>query len=517
MLKKKGIALKTFLFTSILIALVVIISFAGLYFVLPDYYSYTKRNKLEANTERLVRSLEGDATKEECAELITVFASENNAEVMAFDSQNVPILDMSSPFIMMSGNRRVKMTVELLESDMKGFTTTSVKGIATPNAEEIERDGTTDIKVAHKNDDNIVWFYTSTGTVTGATSSLPVITFSHGDIHNTSAGDISIIVTSTLQPIDEAKDVIISLIPFLLFVDIIIALIAAYFYSKRLTDPIIRISDAASQMQLLTPDIVSGVRTNDELGELSENLDVMYKNLWSNMEELQIEMKRVEELERSKTDFMRAASHELKTPIAALNGITEGMIDNVGVYKNKEKYLEESKRLIKQMAVLVSEILSASKLDNIDEAMDIEQIDVQDVLSEALSRHELIIEEKRLSVSAADFNYIYKTDERMLLNVLSNIISNACKYTNEEGKVIISFAVGAGEAVLSIENECQPIPEEELDKLFEPFFTLNYSRNRSKSGTGLGLYIAKRNLDRMNLAYKLENTGLGVRFSIVFI
>jgi two-component system sensor histidine kinase VanS len=78
-----------------------------------------------------------------------------------------------------------------------------------------------------------------------------------------------------LQPISEAAEVIISLVPYLLIPDLLIALIAAYFYSRRLTKPILRLSDAASQMRGMTPGVASALNSRDELGELSKNLDTL--------------------------------------------------------------------------------------------------------------------------------------------------------------------------------------------------------------------------------------------------
>lgn len=485
MINKKGIALKTFIFTSGLITLVVVISFAILYFSLPDYYYYTKNNRLKTNTNILEQSLKAASSAAVCSDLISAFSIENNADVVSFDSEGLMLPELSSPFIRLEGGKTddgstAHFTVKILQRH--------------------------DLDEPSENN-NRVWFFNSAGVL----DSRPAANLTK-DINNDLIAYI--IVTGTLQPINEAQSVIISLMPFLLLIDILIAFIAAYFYAKQLSKPIIAISGAASEMQKMTPGVQSGIRTDDELGELSRNLDGMYNSLCANMEALQCEMERVNQLEKSKTDFMRAASHELKTPIAALNGIVEGMIDHVGIYKNKEKYLKESKRLIDHLSDLVNEILGVSRLETLEDTMLIEPVDVSALLAFTLRRYHLLIEEKDLRVKIENFNLIYETDEKLLRTTLSNIILNALKYTEKAGEIHIFFV--EEEAVLSVENQCVNIPEETLKKLFEPFYTVDYSRHRSKSGTGLGLYIVRKNLERLRLPYELENTPLGIKFSIKF-
>lgn len=104
----------------------------------------------------------------------------------------------------------------------------------------------------------------------------------------------------------------------------------------------------------------------------------------------------------------------------------------------------------------------------------------------------------------------------MLYRVMSNLISNAVRYTPDGGAVRVSIEQTDLGHLLSIENECDPIPQEELSKLFEPFYTRSYNRDKTQSGTGLGLYIVGRNLDRLAIPYEVESTSLGLAIHIRF-
>lgn len=476
--KKRGITLNIFIFTSILISLVIIISFGILYIVLPDYYSYTKHKKLENNTETLVEDIKSANTHNEINELIAEFSTLNNANVMVYDEKDELIVELSTPFSIFYNNSGDLPKIRVKIEDITGNQDT------------------------HRKREIILWH--------NNVHSIELRKYI--GIHN--IGYIKI--NGTMQPINEAKYVIMSLMPYLLIVDILIALIAAYLYSRKITKPIVTLSDTAKQMQTLTPGIISGLRTNDEIGELSENLDLLYGKLCSNIDNLKNEMDKVSELEKSKTDFMRAASHELKTPISALNGIVEGMIDNVGAYKDRNQYLLKSKKILDNLTNLINEILNASKLQVNESIIKVEQIKLFELVKLALDDNQLFIDEKKLNINSQKLDFVIQADKIILKTIISNIISNAVRYTIETGIININMTSESDFYCFSVENQCDNIPENELQKLFEPFYTRNYSRTRNKSGTGLGLYIVKRNLEKLGLPYKIENTALGFKFSIYF-
>lgn len=512
MLKKKGILLKTFAFTSLLITVIVLISFGILFFILPDYYLYTKNKTLQKRADQLVSEIDGAKTEDELAQFISDFSLNNNATVMAFNSSDELVAHLSSPFVSMysvSAEDSKRITVTLAKTN-KDLTEDSTDG-------DLNHHAVISKSTILENPKSIALEGIPSGYVLKMRNSMDA---SHIEmtkkVNNTAIASITI--TSTLQPIDEAKSVMISLIPYLLLIDLLIALVAAYFYSKQLTKPIIHLSETAAEMQSLRPNISCKINTNDELGELSDNINALYIKLRANIENVKREMEKVSLLEKSKTDFMRAASHELKTPITAINGMIEGMIDHVGRYQDKERYLKECKKLIDHLSKLVHEILKASKLDTTEYILHMEKIDLWEIIEKNLENNKILIEENKLKLFLNKKNLEAYIDQTIIENTLSNIISNAVKYTKPNGQIHIFTSETEEVRILSIENECEPIPIDDLEKLFEPFYTRNYSRNRHKykNGTGLGLYIVKKNLETLNLPYKLENTKLGLKFNIYF-
>lgn len=303
---------------------------------------------------------------------------------------------------------------------------------------------------------------------------------------------------------------ILSLMPYVLTISIAVGLFLSWIYARQISKPILQISDAAEKMKHLEPDAVSGIRSQDELGLLSGNLDALYLSLRENIDSLQKEMEKVSCLEKSKTEMMQSASHELKTPIAALSGMLDGMLDNIGVYRDRDRYLLECKAQIEKLSLLVSEILNALKADISEELAESEETSIDGLLQYALADHAVSIQKKQLQITSDLSAVVMMTNPAVLYRVLTNLVGNAVRHTHEDGAIAIVLSAEK----LVIENQCDAIPPEDVAKLFEPFYTRSYSRDKTESGTGLGLYIVKRDLERLGIPYQAESTQMGLKFSL---
>lgn len=528
MIKRRGLSLKIFIFIFLLITLVIAVSLGILYVSLPGYYYYQKNSKLKKNADILTEKLNSAVAVEETEDLIAGFARANNSSVICYDENGVFIPEYSSPFLLLSEFGREPINIRYMKNEDTSVNDDNskdvvYKGIAI-SASEIQGEQVLAVETRELGSIGTeIYVSVSEASPEAKKTTVPVSDAAFLVKSKNTSSIVKyvqssfigyMVVSSTLQPIDEAKDVLISLIPYLLIIDFIIAWIASYFFAKGLTKPILRISDAAALMKEMKPEVLSNVRTGDELGQLSQNLDSLYLSLRENIDSLKIEMNKAAAAEQSKTEFMRAAGHELKTPIAALNGMIEGMIDNVGIYKNHDKYLNESKGLLDKLAGLVNEILMSTGRDYSDSTMEIGEVNISELIDEAMEIHSLIAESKKLTIIKDTFDLYVEINAHLLLNTFLNLISNAVKYTPPNGRVIISITQENNGYVLSFENECPYIEEAVLPKLFEPFYTLNFSRSKPESGTGLGLYIVKRNLEILKLDYNIKNTETGLKICI---
>ena len=507
MLRGKGIVRKTFLFCALLITLVTLISFGILYSAMPGHYRRSKERTFQRNLDLLAVQLGDVDSLGEHLQLIAAFSEQNNAFVLSFDANGHMLPAMTLPFSATHGEgqfmisswdiRRSFMPFEETPQYLTVFETQEpvshppVAVFPGPPAEQFATVRVSSFPPSPEVDGYILSLRAHVGS--------PIAEL--------------IVANTTLQPIDEARGVLLSLVPYVLLSGIAIGLLFAWLYARQMTGPILKISGATQRMQLMEPDVSSGVRSDDELGLLSQNLDSLYASLLKNIEELKSEKDKATALERSKTEMLQSASHELKTPIAALSGILEGMADGVGVYKDKEKYLAVCIKQTHKLSVLVEEILAAShKNDAIEDELNTCEVPLAPLLDDLLGEFEIPISEKDLKVTRDISPVVIFADMAVLCRALSNIISNAVLYTPAGGQIYISVS----ERRLVIENQCEHIPQEELDRLFELFYTRSASRDKTKSGTGLGLYIARRNLERLGFGCHAENSGLGLRVEVAF-
>jgi len=488
---------KTFLYTLALLLLIALLANGIVYALMPSVYTQRKQRKFEEMTNWLVQQLSA-AQQVEAIPLIAQYAARTQANL-----------------IVELGDRRYAM-----QSWSDGAFSQVVVG---------EPDNSGASQAASQETGDFRGMVTSTVIVTGAdtqggrqpnlTAIWPSLGFSSADTIETErsfdANGVSgrLFASMTLAPVDEAVGVIVSLLPISILLCIAIAVAFSFGYARAITRPILTISAETRQMTLLHPDAVCRVRARDEFADLAENINSLYRNLLSTIKSLEGELQKVGEAERTKTEFLRAASHELKTPVTALSVILDNMLLGVGRYRNHGEWLPKCRSLLDSLTGKLQEILDASRLETWEESA--ATVELADLCGEILSPYLLIARAKGLDVSA-DFSdsFAVTLPPGQLGKALSNIFSNAVQYAAPGGRVSV-YCLGRS---LVVENECEPIPAEQLARLREPFYQPDASRSRESGGSGLGLYIVDAILRRLDLAYRFEPMAdrTGMRFSICF-
>lgn len=309
----------------------------------------------------------------------------------------------------------------------------------------------------------------------------------------------------------EAKNILLLYLPYTFLVTIAFSFVFSYFYTKRLLEPLFYISKVTSKMQELDHDIRFDETRKDEVGEVGKQINGVYEHLLKVIHELESHNEQIVKLQNQKVSFVRGASHELKTPLATLRIILENMQYNVGDYKDHPKYLEKSIDKIDQMSFLLEEVLESSKFQEWTECSEI--LMVNTVLTDVLSRYQELAFSKNLVI---DNQLTTDTKVRMSLKaldkVLTNLISNAIKYSDQSGIVTISEQDG----YLSIRNTCAPLNQEELEHLFDIFYHSQIVTDR-ETGSGLGLYIVKNILESHRMSYSFLSYEQGMEFKICLL
>ncbi|WP_321024754.1 sensor histidine kinase [Eisenbergiella porci] len=310
------------------------------------------------------------------------------------------------------------------------------------------------------------------------------------------------------------------LLPVIGIVILAISLMASYFVSRFLTKPMIEISNISKRLTALDMTWRCDTDRTDEIGVLACNLNSMAAHLDKALaelteanEKLQADIELERQQEKMRVDFFRAVSHELKTPITILKGELEGMIYQVGEYKDREAHLRQSLRTVNEMELLVKEILAASRMGGNDFSLTISKVDLSQLIRNSCHTWQGVAEDKGQQFFVEiDAQKFYQGDAVLLQKAISNIISNAITYSPEHETVSVTFRDGE----LRIENSGVSIAADDLKHIFEPFYRGDASRNSKTGGSGLGLYIVKTIFERHNLNYRIESASDYVCFTVSF-
>ena len=244
--------------------------------------------------------------------------------------------------------------------------------------------------------------------------------------------------------------------------------------------------------------------SKDEIGILGRNLHELYGKLRENYEELEHKNRLLEEENERQEVFLRASSHQLKTPIAAALLLVEGMMNEVGKYKDTKTYLPEVKKQLLSMRKIVEDILYLNyRAENIQQ----EKVAVEALAQELAGDYAVQAEDKRLRITIAGSGTV-DTDREMLKKIVDNLLSNAVSYTPEEQQVTIKIS----NAGLCITNYGVTIEDKLLPNVLEPFV----SRDGGGKGKGLGLYVAAYYSRLMGCELKIDNIENGVQAALFF-
>ena len=313
-------------------------------------------------------------------------------------------------------------------------------------------------------------------------------------------------------------------LPILSVTILLVSVIAAFFYTWYMTKPIKKISKLSKQMADMNFSGLCPTNRTDEIGVLSHSLNDLSKKLAAALSDLQeanqklqadIDMER--RLEKQRVEFFAAASHELKTPITIIKGQLQGMLYQVGRYKDRETYLAQSLEITDTLGKMVQELLTISRLDTPGYTCKKSNLNLSNLINDRLTAFEDLFMQKDLTVEQSISPEVYILgDMQLLQKALDNLLGNAAAYSEAGNQIIVKLWEENEKVNLTIENTGAHIPDEAISKLFEPFYRVDQSRNRQTGGTGLGLYIVKTILNLHEAKIEVANTLQGVIVSTQF-
>ena len=333
-------------------------------------------------------------------------------------------------------------------------------------------------------------------------------------------GTYTLQITRSARAVNQLTETFWRLLPIVGIAVLAISLVASYFVTRLLTKPILEISDISRRLTTLDMTWRCDTSRTDEVGTLALNLNTMAARLDSTLKELsaaneklQADIEQERRQEKLRVDFFRAVSHELKTPITVLKGELEGMIYQVGEYKDRDTHLRQSLRTVNDMELLVKEILSASRMAGSDFSLTLSDVDLSQLVRECCRKWQGTAEdrEQRFHAEIED-GRTCQGDMALLQKAVSNIIGNAVAHSPSQAEISVTLTGNT----LQVRNSGVSIDSADLEKIFEPFYRVDRSHNRNTGGSGLGLYIVKTILERHGFSFRMNSTNDEVCFTVTF-
>lgn len=305
----------------------------------------------------------------------------------------------------------------------------------------------------------------------------------------------------------KARNLSLNYLPYTLLGSLLLSLVISYIYTKIILKPIEDINKTIKLMKKLDKKALLKITSKDEINEMKDTINSLYKTLIKLIEDLDKKNKEIIEIGKIKTEFLRSASHELKTPLASTKIILENMKYNIGKFKDRDKYLTVAIENIDKLNNMVKDIIYISSKNEFKDKK--EEIILDDITDEILKMHYVAAQNKNIRIiKNLKIKKIHASRKKLFI-ILQNLISNAASYTKNNGKIEIGTKLND----LYIKNECESLNDKEIKKAFNLFEKIN-NKNESNSGTGVGLNIVKSILENENIKYKFKSYSKGMIFII---
>ena len=485
----ESLTARVFLITLLILLSAGAVTFGLIAWATPSTYTAVVTGDLTAQVDQLVDQLAG-TEEQSCGPLLDQFIRTSGAEAMLVGPDG-RIADTGS-----------QLAVQPVYED-SSLVITSVQGDSTV---------TYDAGTSHT-DDTVAVTMSEQATITAE------VRFAGQE------DSYTLYVTPRMEAENLAVRALAQMAPWILLVLLVFSLLCALVYSRYITRPIVRLSGIAGKMAQLDFQWESGEKRRDEIGRLGRSLDQMARKLSAALTDLEGanralrgEVERERELDRQRMAFFNAASHELKTPVTILKGQLSGMLEGVGVYQDRDKYLLRSLQTTGRMENLIGEMLAISRMESGAAALRQETVDLSALTAGRLQQDaELFRQREQELVSALTPGVLVTGDPSLLGRAVGNLLSNAALYSPQRARIRVWCGFRDSRPALTVENTGARIPEEALPHLFEAFYRTENSRNRSTGGSGLGLYLVKMILDRHEAECAIENTEDGVKVTAQFL
>ena len=482
----KSVRFKLF-FTMCVIIAVIILCLIGINnMALESFYMYSKTNTVRAVYDKINNYYNNNNSNNSIEEELKRIAFNNNFDIFIETNQNI---------IIFSTDRDFFSTINMV-TDSDNFES---------NRNLIYSDDKVEIRRINDIENNISYILLS------------------GMLDN----GYNLYIRIPAVPIEQSVQISNKVLIFIGFIIVIISAFIASYVSKKFTEPILQLNDITNKMAKF--DFSQKYRivdTDDEINELGKNINTMsdklertIKQLRENNSELEKDIEQKSKIDEMRKQFISDVSHELKTPIALIQGYAEGLIENVNTDDESRKFyaeviLDESNK----MDTLVKQLLELMKLEYGKREFNNKEFDIVELINEVIRKCKVMIEEKDIEIKFEVNNPVMVyADDFYIEQVITNYFTNAIKHAKEVNgikqiEIRIEQNKEDDKTRISVFNTGNNIDEEHIDKIWGRFYKEDSSRNRTDGGTGIGLALVKAIMNNYQNAYGVINKENGVEF-----
>lgn len=330
------------------------------------------------------------------------------------------------------------------------------------------------------------------------------------------------LIRTPLESIRESVDISNKFLGYAGMIAILLSGLAMIFITKRFTKPILELADISEKMSNLNFEIKYKRHDKDEIGilgnsmnKLSAKLETTISELKSANNELEKDIAKKIQIDEMRKDFLSNVSHELKTPLALIQGYAEGLMDGINDddKESRQFYCEVIIDEADKMNKLVKKLLDLNQIEFGNSQIAMERFDLNELIKGVLQSVEILAEQKEIQISYEGKEPVYVwADEYQIEEVITNYISNAIHYAAYEKKINVSLEQREDVVRVCVFNTGDLIPEEDLNRVWIKFYKVDKARTREYGGSGIGLSIVKAIMDAHNRDCGVKNCENGVEF-----
>jgi len=294
-----------------------------------------------------------------------------------------------------------------------------------------------------------------------------------------------------------------------------------WYVSRKITTPILQLADISERMTHLDFDVRYEGKSRNEIALLGENINKLSEALEKTISELKTannelkkDIEKKNQIDEMRKEFLANVSHELKTPIALIQGYAEGLQEGIGEDpESRNFYCDVIVDEAAKMNTMVKKLLTLNQLEFGNDVVSMERFDITALITNYLQSAEILAKQNEITVMMAQYGPVYVWgDEFKTEEVFMNYFSNAVNHCEKDKVIEVQIEQRDRHARVSVFNTGSPIPEDSLPHIWEKFYKVDKARTREYGGSGVGLSIVKAIMESMNQKFGAVNYENGVAF-----